>query len=282
MTKIDINYYAGASLLRQKKITGLLAAVFLSCQMVAPAVADPLTHSINTRVNNQQQESRLQQRIEKVDDETRVMLEEYQRRSKELELLSVYNNQLQRIITSQEEEKVSIRQQMIKLEQTQQEIVPLMLRMVAWMEKFVDIDHPFLPQERKLRVTQLHSLMDRSDISIGEKYRRVLEAYQVEMEYGRTIEAYRDELKTDSNTRTVDILRIGRVGLYYQTLDRLEVGQWNSMKSNWEVLPDHYGMAIRNGLRIAHNQAAPDLLRLPVPAASILEPSHTHPAGDKQ
>ena len=281
MTKIKINSCAEGNSQLPKKITRLLAAAFLSFQMLTPLAADPLNHSINSRINNQQQESRVQQHIEKVDDETRTMLEEYQRRSRELELLTVYNNQLQRIITSQEEEKVSIRQQMIKLQQTQQEVVPLMLRMVAWMEKFVDIDHPFLPQERSLRVTQLHALMDRSDISIGEKYRRVLEAYQVEMEYGRTIEAYRDELKTDSNTRTVDFLRIGRVGLYYQTLDRLEVGQWNSIKSNWEVLPTHYRMAIRNGIRIAHNQAAPDLLRLPIPAATTLKPSQSHSAGDK-
>jgi hypothetical protein len=256
-----------------RQASQLLVLLYISAQILSSANADPLTHSINTRVDNQKQESRLQHRIEKLDDETKVMLAEYQRLSRELELLSIYNNQLQRIITSQENEKVSITQQMKDLEQTQQEVVPLMLRMVEWMETFVQLDHPFLPQERKLRVSHLRSLMDRSDISIGEKYRRVLEAYQVEMEYGRTIEAYRDELKTDNNTRTVDFLRVGRVGLYYQTLDRLEIGQWNSKNKSWEVLPSHYGMAIRNGLRIARNQAAPDLLRLPIPAATVLNTS---------
>jgi len=275
MTNIKIKSCAETGLRQRKKLSALLATIFITIQTLTLVAADPLEHSIDSRIHNQQQESRVQQHIEKVDDETRAMLEEYQRLSRELELLKIYNNQLQRIITSQDDEKISIHQQMTHLEQTQQEIVPLMLRMVEWMEKFVEVDHPFLPQERKLRVTQLRALMDRSDISIGEKYRRVLEAYQIEMEYGRTIEAYRDELKTDNNTRTVDFLRLGRVGLYYQTLDRLEVGQWNSMKNNWEVLPSHYGLAIRNGLRIAHNQAAPDLLRLPVPAAI----THDHTAG---
>ncbi|MCW9025650.1 MAG: DUF3450 domain-containing protein [Gammaproteobacteria bacterium] len=257
----------------QRNLPALLAMVCMISQTPIQVSADPLIQSINSRTKNQQQESRLQHRIEKLDDETKTMLAEYQKLSRELELLTIYNNQLQRIITSQEEEKISIAQQMKNLEQTQQEVVPLMLRMVEWMETFVQLDHPFLPQERQLRVSQLRSLMDRSDISIGEKYRRVLEAYQVEMEYGRTIEAYRDELQTDNNTRTVDFLRVGRVGLYYQTLDRLEIGQWNSKNESWEVLPSHYGMAIRNGLRIARNQAAPDLLRLPIPAATNLNTS---------
>jgi hypothetical protein len=114
--------------------------------------------------------------------------------------------------------------------------------------------------------------MDRADVTIGEKYRRMLEAYQIEMDYSRTIEASRGELQTGGGTRTVDFLRIGRIGLYYLTLDRREVGHWNPANDAWEVLPSRYKLPIRNGLRIARKQTAPDLLRLPVPAPQEVTP----------
>jgi hypothetical protein len=158
------------------------------------------------------------------------------------------------------------------LELTQREIVPLMLRMLSWLEEFVDIDSPFLPEERRLRIAQLEALMDRADVSVGEKYRRVLEAYQIEMEYSRTIEASRGELAGGEQSRTVDLLRIGRVGLYYLTLDRSEAGFWNPATGQWETLPERYHRPIRNGLRIARKQAAPDLLRLPVSAPREVQP----------
>ncbi len=238
----------------------------------ATAADDPLKASIETRIDSNRQEAQTQQRIERLSDETRIMLEKYQQLSRELEVLTTYNDQLQRLVNHQEEEKASIQQQMAGLEATQREIIPLILQMTASLQEFIAVDHPFLPEERALRVAQLQALMDRADISIGEKYRRVLEAYQIEMEYGRTIEAYRGSLETATDTRTVDFLRVGRIGLYYQTLDRQEVGEWNTTTGRWQRLPDHYNLPIRKGLRIARKQSAPDLLYLPMPAPQEVKP----------
>ncbi|MCK4704020.1 MAG: DUF3450 domain-containing protein [Gammaproteobacteria bacterium] len=241
----------------------MLLAVFSSSMQAAK---DPLNVSISTSSDNNQQEASTQTRIDGVDDETRVMLDEYQQLGRELDVLTVYNKQLQRLIDSQEKERASIREQMLGLEATKREIVPLMLHMVEWLDRFTQVDHPFLPEERRMRVDQIHELMDRADVSVGEKYRRILEAYQIEMDYGRTIEAYRGELKSNNTSRTVDFLRVGRIGLYYQTLDRQEAGHWDYAAGSWKKLPDNYNMSIRKGLRVARKQAAPDLLNLPVPA----------------
>jgi len=253
----------------QGMATIMLATLFSA---TVGAVEDPLKTSITTSISNNQQEAKTQTRIEGLNDKTRIMLEEYQQLSRELEVLQTYNTQLQKLVNSQEEEKQSIQEQMNNLEATQREVIPLMLRMVSSLQEFVAMDHPFLSEERQLRVAQIQELMDRADVSIGEKYRRVLEAYQIEMEYGRTIEAYRGELKTDSSTRTVDFLRIGRVGLYYQTLDRQEVGQWDTTIGGWQKLDDDYNLPIRKGLRIARKQSAPDLLYLPIPSAQAVAP----------
>jgi len=248
------------------------ALLLITFSVTAAAIDDPLKASIETSIRNNQQEAKTQGRIENLSDKTRAMLEEYQQLSRELELLTTYNDQLQRLLDHQEEEKHSIQEQMAGLEATQREIVPLMLQMTASLQEFVAVDHPFLPEERALRVAQLQELMDRADISIGEKYRRVLEAYQIEMEYGRTIEAYRGTLKGDADNRTVDFLRIGRIGLYYQTLDRQETGEWNASAGSWQRLPDHYNLSIRKGLRIARKQSAPDLLYLPMPSPQEVKP----------
>lgn len=93
-----------------------------------------------------------------------------------------------------------------------------------------------------------------------------MEAYQVEADYGRTIEAYRGDLKDKDQTRAVDLLRVGRLGLYYLTLDRREAGAWDRKTKAWHILPGEYRHAIEQGLRTARKQATPDLLKLPVPA----------------
>ena len=141
-----------------------------------------------------------------------------------------------------------------------------MLKMIAGLEKFVSLDVPFLQEERTDRVQALKVMMDRADVSNSEKYRRVLEAYQVENEYGRTIEAYSATVDIGGEKKTVDFLRIGRVALVYQTLDSKTQQIWNQSLRKWEELPSEYASSIKQGLKIAKKQSAPNLLTLPVQA----------------
>lgn len=253
---------------RHNKTTGLLPLLGLFILLGAGMVkaADELGLSMELSISNNREEQKLQTRIERLDDKARKMLEEYQSASRELESLRTYNDQVERLVRSQEEEKASLHEQMTDIELTQREIVPLMLRMIEQLDLFIQRDIPFLPDERTARVAQLRALMDRADVSVAEKYRRVLEAYQIEMEYGRVLEAYRAEQTTGNGRRLVDFLRVGRVGLYYLTLDGGQAGYWDPEKKGWSELPARYRPAVRRGLRMARKQAAPDLLRLPVPA----------------
>jgi hypothetical protein len=141
-----------------------------------------------------------------------------------------------------------------------------MLRMIDALAQLVRSDIPFLQQERSQRVVLLRELMDRADVAVAEKYRRILEAYQIEMDYGRTLEAYRDELDVDGAKRTVDLVRVGRVGLYYQSLDGAQAGYWDRDARGWIDVDGADRLAIRQALRIARKQAAPELLRVQIPA----------------
>ena len=239
---------------------------------MAQASGDALSRALDISAETNEAEAKSQQRIDTLSDQSRAMLEEYRQLSRELDALSVYNNQLERLVASQDEEARSIETQMAGIDVTRRDIVPLTLQMVAWLTAFVEHDMPFLPEERQMRVTQLSELMDRADISIGEKFRQVLDAYQIELQYSRTIEAYRGQLNRDGQLRTVDFLRVGRVGLYYLTLDRRECGHWDAVEQTWRPLPSRYALAIRDGLRIADKQAAPALLQLPVAAPHEISP----------
>ena len=167
---------------------------------------DLSTSSINDGASNQEQ-------LNKIDDETKLLEFDYKDTIKEYENLKLYNDQLQRIITSQEEEIQSILDQIDELDNININMIPIMLKMIDALDKFVTLDIPFLITERTERVDNLKSIMDRGDISTSEKFRKVTEAYQIESDYGRTIEAYRSEVEFDGETFNADFLRVGRVSL---------------------------------------------------------------------
>jgi seryl-tRNA synthetase len=207
-----------------------------------------------------------QKKIDSLSDQTQTLLLKYRQTLKQVENAKVYNDQLSKIIKTQEEEKVSIKNQTLELKDTAKGIVPLMVDMVANIKTFVELDVPFLPEERSKRVNDLDTLLTRADVSTSEKFRRILEAYQVENEYGRTIESYRGIKKKDGNEMTVDYLQVGRVAFVYQTLDGKETGAWDNKAKQWIDLGSEYKKSIQAGIKMAKKQTAPQLVKLPIAA----------------
>jgi len=240
-----------------------LALMMLSSMAFAVDV-DTLKDAIDEQVGAEASAKKSQQKIDGLADEKDQMLAEYRQVLRQTESLRIYNDQLGKLVTSQQDELTSIEAQLDNVETTQREIVPLMLKMIEVIAEFVDLDVPFLPDERQQRIATLETLMERADVSLAEKYRRILEAYQVETEYGRTIEAYQGELALAGDKRTVDFLRIGRVSLYYLTLDGLHAGVWDN---GWKEIDAAYLPSIEKGLKVARKQLPPDLLVLPIKKA---------------
>ena len=205
-----------------------------------------------------------QARIDALDDETDALTRSYRAALKQAAALRQYNAQLEKLIAAQKAEMVSIRQQIEDVTNIDRTIVPLMFRMIEALDRFVALDVPFLIDERRARVENLRALMDRSDTNPAEKYRNILQAYEIENEYGRTIEAYEGQMTIKGKERTVAFLRIGRVALIYQTLDGVESGAWNKQTQGFTDLDGDFDSELRAALRIAKQQATPDLLVIPV------------------
>ena len=207
-----------------------------------------------------------QERIDEISDETESLFSRYSNALRQIDALRVYNRQMQELIASQEAELASLGGQLDRVELVGRSVTPLMLRMIDAVEALVELDLPFLLDERQERVAELRQMMTRADVTRAEKFRRIMEAYQIENEFGRTIEAYRSTLRIGELDVTVDFLRFGRIALVYQTLDGAQAGVWDREAKDWKPLDASYRTAIRAGLRIARKQAAPDLIRLPLPA----------------
>jgi hypothetical protein len=211
-----------------------------------------------------------QERIDKLAADTDKLLAQYRTVNEQIASLRNYNQQLDTLLASQNREIASLSTQIENVTLVEREIMPMMNRMVQAFDDFVERDVPFLVEERQARVANLLEIMGRADVTVAEKYRRLVEAYQIENEYGRTIESYRGELEIDDGPlRTVDFLRFGRVVLIYTTLDGNESGVWDSGTGSWAALDGSYRAAVRQGLRIAQQQSAPDLIVLPVRAAQV-------------
>jgi septal ring factor EnvC (AmiA/AmiB activator) len=242
-------------------------ALLASGLVAQPSFSDSLETAIRVETATNNAAIQSQKRIDSLSDKSQKMLEQYRTTTHQVDTLVTYNKYLNNLVESQQAEKDSLAQQLKEIENTQREIVPLILRMFDSLEKFVSLDLPFLPEERGQRLTNLKDMMLRADVTNAEKFRRIVEAYQVENDYGNTIEAYRSDLTLKGTTSSVDFLRLGRVTLYYQHFDGSETGYWNKETNKWQILSTDYRNAIRNGLRVARKETAPNILSLPIPAA---------------
>jgi len=189
----------------------------------------------------------------------------YARAVADAESLERFNRQLEEQVRSQEEEAASIERQLVEIDTTNREVQPLMQQMVDTLARFVELDLPFLLEERTAVVQNLQDVMGRADVSTSEKYRLILEAYQAELEYGQTIEAYEGHLGTGADARTVEFARIGRVSLMYRTLDGVETGYWDANQKSW-VVDARYHDAVEEAIRVANEDGPQELLLVPVPA----------------
>ena len=180
-----------------------------------------------------------QAKIDALNEDTRKLLSEYKIVLKEIEGLRVYNRQLEKQIANQEREMAQLSSSIDEVTVIERQITPLMLRMIDGLEQFVELDVPFLLDERRDRIERLREIMDRADVAVSEKFSQVLRAFQIENEYGRTMETYGTTIMLNGVERQVDMLKVGRIALVYQTPDGDETGQFRHRReSDTPVLYD--------------------------------------------
>jgi hypothetical protein len=256
---------------RCKSSSRRISLAFLAASLIAASGSvfaqsvDQILQAQDRRLNLAQQS---QERINAVVEGTRSLEDQYRAINKEIDGLKVYNRLMAAQTSGQGAVLEDIALSMDQVDVINRQIFPLMERMIDGIEQSVSLDVPFLEDEREGRVNALKDIMERSDVSVAEKFRKVMEAHQIELDYGTSVDQYKQTITLgDGSTRDYNMLRVGRVGLYFQSEDTQITGWWDMENSEW-VLDDSARNEVRKGLRMAKQLIAPELILIPIRAAT--------------
>ncbi len=245
----------------------LLISGFLGSAQAAEILVDSslLDDAMDVVAEKFSESAEAQEEITRLANEVSSTFEEFKRANDNLESLLVLNAGYRQQIANQEQQIATLNESIESVEEVTREIPLLMEKMLSSLEQFLALDYPFHIDERENRLQFARNAIDNPDVSIAEKFRQVLVAYQTETSYGRTYETYPETININGSDRDVTIARIGRVALLYQTTDRLETGAWNNNTRQWEPLaPGDYRQAVQSAIRVTSQLDAPRLLELPV------------------
>jgi predicted RNase H-like nuclease (RuvC/YqgF family) len=242
---------------------GAATLAVAACVLALPVQAQSVDSVLSAERKRIDSAAEAQNRIDRIASQTRSITDEYKTITKEIDGLKVYNRLLTAQTDKQQAKLDEIDVSMDRATMINRQIFPLMTDMVASLEQSIALDVPFLMEERTNRVQLLKDLMDEPDVSPAEKFRKVMEAYQIEIDFGRTIESYQDTLELNDKILDVEFLRIGRVALLFQNPDGSVTGRWNNETRSFELVDD-YRAEVEKGLAVANKRIAPELLLLPV------------------
>jgi hypothetical protein len=249
-----------------KRVAILVSGAALLAALGAPAHAQNFSRALDEAQATANEAKASQQRIDQLDDQTMSLLNDYRANLKQLESVKRFNASLVRNVEAQTRQIARIQSDIENVGGLQRAVTPLMEDMLTRLGDVVEADMPFLLDERRERVARLKAMMGNPDIAVAQRYRLIVEAYQIENEYGRTIGAYKGGIDDGGTLRSGEFLRVGRVALMFKTEDDSVMKIWDKDQKAWVNLPRSYLPDIRNGLRMAKEQSSPALLPVPVKA----------------
>ncbi len=247
-----------------KKIAFLGTAMALVA--TTPALAQ-FDRAVNESKATVAEAKKSQQRIDQLDDATNQLLVDYRANLKQFELLSRFNKSRAKEVENQALRIGRLRADIENVAGLQQSMQPLMEDMVAKLDEFVKADIPFLMNERTERVERLKVRLS-DETTPAQRFRLILEAYQIENEYGRTIESYvGSDVSADGTAlEGLEFFRMGRLALIYKSPDDSVLRIYDAETKSFVDLDKSFLGDVKLGIRMANEQTAPNLLTVPVSA----------------
>ena len=214
--------------------------------------------------DNTELSAQSQGKIDATDSATDKLINEFKVVSKQVEGLKLYNAQKRIQIQAQLDLMDQYDEQLIQVVVMQRQVPPLAQRMLAGLEKYVKLDTPFHIEERLQRLDLVRASLSNPKVTASEQVRQILEAYNIEGEYGRKLDAYDETIVLDGKEMVVNILRVGRLGMFFQTKDERKTGYYDTELGSWEELSGSYRVQVRDGIRMAQKLAPMDIMMLPI------------------
>ena len=245
----------------------LLASSLIACGFTATAYGQAVEPALDASRQAAEGTRESQEQIDEIDSRIQDLLGDYRANLRQLEQLNRYNESQRRQAEAQRQEIESLTEDINNIASLQRAVQPLMQDMVDALDRLVEADLPFLVNERRTRVARLQGLMEDPSSSPAQRYRLLIEAYQIESEYGRTVEAYRSDIETAERLyEDVDVLRIGRLLLAFKTDDDAVLKRYDSDSGSWVDMDDSFMPDVKTAMRVAREQIPPELLYIPVTA----------------
>ncbi len=211
-----------------------------------------------------------QAKVDKIVGSSQARLVQYRSLLKQVDGLKVYNNQLSTQVSSQLALIEKFENSTAQVALIERQMLPLIIKMVERLGQFVDLDLPFHEQERAERILFLEENIEKSEVDISEKFRQVLEVYQIENEYGRKIDSYAKIIKINGQEYDVNILRVGRLTMVAQTKDTKLSAVYDKASNSWIELDNGtYRNSVKNGIKMANKQASIKVMTLPISAPEV-------------
>lgn len=209
-----------------------------------------------------------QERINEIHDRTGDLFREYRATLQRIESQRLYVDQQRVFLESQRNELAELERQIDEVDDITTSLLPMQIDMIDALEEFINLDLPFLIEDRLARVGRLRDVMGDPNVAPAERYRLILEAYQIEADYGRTLRTYEAPLTDAEDAPTVDFLLIGRLAYIYQTQDDTDAGIWDADAGEWRSLGSGYRTSVRSAIRMADEVTTPNVFLAPVPGPS--------------
>jgi len=204
-----------------------------------------------------------QQTVESLDDEAGDMQREYSALLQRKDSLDIFVKRQELYLESQTDEISSLREQLNTVEQTKQDLVPMMIRMAVDLRNEIKSDYPFNRDRRLAAVDRVMANLSDPSVAPVEQYRQILTAYQNEVTYGQGVNSYEGPHPDDAN-RTVDFLRFGRVSFVYMSKEEDEIKFYDLESGGWTSVGTDLALQMRQAIRMAKNEATQDLVTIPV------------------
>ena len=201
---------------------------------------------------------------EKWDARRAKLAAEYDRLTAENEILKAQNKRMSDTSAALGQAVDQLEQEKMQTRKVREELLPFLGEVQADLTRFVADDIPFLPEERRTRLEKLASLMDDPDLPVAEKFRKTMEALSIEAEYGNTIEVYRDRIMLEDRRVSGQIFRLGRISLYYLSLDGQEAAVFDVGEQRWRRLDDRFVPEVAAAVEIALKRRTAGILDLPL------------------
>lgn len=245
------------------------------CTVLAASISDVQQQVINA----QQQNVDIQSQIDQLHVEQQRLDRQYQSLLVELEKITADNTQLEQRMSNQAQRITSLNQQLASVAQIEVQIQPLMTQMHLALAQFIAADLPFLSSQRSAALEQLNTQLTDADSILADKYLALLNAYKNEAAYANDIQVYQDSIMLNNTQTQVNMFRLGRTALYYQTLDKSNSAYWSRNLNAWQRLSNKQNSLLSEAISSTNGSAVARLLALPFVDISSLSESLVNQGG---